>query len=1813
MNQFSWTYSNAPLRKVKCIQFGILNPEELQKLGVFQVETAELFGADNKPTKNGLHDERMGPIDKQNKCSTCNGNTVECPGHFAYLNLCVPMFHYGFLKTVHLILRCVCYNCQRLLTSKKEHAYRQALLQKSPEARLRAIFQICKSKKRCCIKAETDKYKWELDEFKQPTAEDPNDAGCNQVVPEIKRKNPKDGGAIRTLFSLDWTKNQKADGGQGEPLLDESMQKVQELSAKDIHAKLKNISEDVCESLGLDPRYARPDWMIITTLPVPPPAVRPSIMSGISSRGEDDLTHKLIDIIKANNSLKEQDARGANPAALADMALFLQFHVSTYIDNEIPGIPPSIQKSGRPIKAICQRLKGKEGRIRGNLMGKRVDFSARTVITPDPNISIDQVGVPRSIAKNLTYPEIVTTFNISRMQELIRNGPNEHPGAKYVIRTDGQRTDLRYVAKPGDIRLEYGYRIERHIQDGDIIVFNRQPSLHKMSMMGHKVKIMPYSTFRLNLSVTSPYNADFDGDEMNMHVPQTLGARAEVMQLMMVPRQIVSPQGNKPVIGIVQDTLLGSYLITRRDTFIPKDVVMNMLMWVPHFDGKIPQPAILKPQQLWTGKQLFSLIIPPDLNLTANNSMYKAPKEGEKGGDINIHPLDAHVIIIKGQLLSGALDKKILGAASGGLIHITWMEKGHEVTQNFIDQCQGLVNYWILQRGFTIGIGDTIADVDTQQRIKRAISVAKDSVNDIILNTQAGKLERKPGLTVMETFESDVNKALNTARDDAGDQAQLSLSFANNLKTMVTGGSKGSNINISQMIACVGQQNVEGKRISFGFLSRTLPHFTKDNHNPQSRGFVENSYLSGLTPAEFFFHAMGGREGLIDTAVKTSETGYIQRRLVKAMEDVMVKYDGTVRNSLGDVIQFLYGEDGMDATFIEKQSFDSLGLENSALRRTYRFDVDSDDFKYSVDEEIRTRLQESGDARVALETEYHQIQKDRDLLRFKIIPTVDEKTDQHWPAMPVNLKRLLTNSILIHGINDKTVSDLDPLYVIEQVRLLGEKDLILITGDDYISQKAQKNATLLFNILLRSTLSSKKVIKDYRLNKRAFDWLVDVIKSRFQQAKVHPGEMIGAVAAQSIGEPATQMTLNTFHYAGVSSKNVTLGVPRLKEIINVAKTIKTPKMDIFLPPSNTPEEGKQKTTQLQIKLEYTTLRSVCAKTEIWYDPAPMETIVDEDVDLVQTTYVLEPIAHVVSPWLLRFELINKIITYKDITMKEIRDKIEQNFLNGLHCEYSPETAAKKIIRLRVIIVDGQDQPKDSKQELEILQQIEDVLLDKMSLRGVPKIKKVFIDQRDQKDYNKETGKVGKQKVWFLETSGTDLRKVLNFNKIDSTLTSTNDITEIVNVLGIEAGRGALLREIRNVISFDGSYVNYRHLATLSDIMTYRGHLMAINRHGINRVQTGALMRCSFEETVDILIEAATFAECDNLAGVSENIMLGQLAPVGTGSFELVLNESMLANAISHMVNTERMYEDTNSGWATPWQGNTPSHTDTNSPAPDFTSFSPGPLNSPEFMGSPSSPTYTSSPAYHSSPYYSTSPLYSPSSPSYSPTSPLYSPTSPSYSPSSPSYSPTSPSYSPTSPSYSPTSPAYSPTSPSYSPTSPAYSPSSPSYSPTSPSYSPTSPSYSPSSPSYSPTSPSYSPTSPSYSPTSPSYSPTSPSYSPTSPSYSPTSPSYSPTSPSYSPASPSYSPTSPSYSPASPSYSPTSPSYSPASPSYSPTSPSYSPASPSYSPTSPSYSPAYSPASPSYSPSSPSYSPSSPTYSPSSPTYSPSYSPSYNP
>jgi len=826
-------------KKIDKLEFGLLSPQLMKKMGVVNVIMPDTHDTDGYPIKGGLMDPRLGVIDPGLRCRTCKSKMGECPGHFGYVKLVRPVLHVGHVNHIYHILRAICRECSRpLFTQKKIDEYKAELEALGNRGR----------------------------EFKDDAKKIVKGAFRVKKCPHCNAKQEK--------ISLVKPTTVK-EGGQ-------------RIMPTEIRERLEKIPDDDIIIFGLDPKNSRPEWMVVTVLPVPPVTMRPSITLETGERSEDDLTHKLVDIIRLNQRLRENIEAGAPHLIVEDQWELVQYHVTTYLDNSTSGIPTARHRSGRPLKTLRQRLKGKEGRFRHSLAGKRVDFSARTVISPDPNISIDEVGVPYRIAMELTIPERVNPVNIDALKGLIGVGSGTHPGANYVIRPDGKRkrvTDENREELAEEV--EEGYVVERHLHDGDIVLFNRQPSLHRMSIMAHRVRVLPYKTFRVNLCVCPPYNADFDGDEMNLHVPQTEEARAEARILLEVQTQIRSPRFAGPIIGAIHDHITGLYFLTL-SKFSRKEAT-DLLAKAGYF-GEPPSGKEL------TGAQLFSLFIPEGINVT-----FKA----KSGGAVEIR---------NGILEKGVIDETAVGAFAGKILDEILRKYGPARVKDFLDGITLLSIAYLDKIGFTTAIDDEDISGKARDSVVSALETAEEKVDKLVKKYRDGKLTPSKGKSVEDTLEELILYVLNKGRNKAGDIVENDLSDDNFAVAMAKTGARGSRLNITQMSACIGQQAVRGQRILRGYYDRTLPHFKRGDLGAKPHGFVKNSYKSGMDPLEFFLHAMGGRESLTDTAMRTPKSGYLQRRLINAMQDVKVCYDETVRDGANNIIQFKYGEDGLDPT-----------------------------------------------------------------------------------------------------------------------------------------------------------------------------------------------------------------------------------------------------------------------------------------------------------------------------------------------------------------------------------------------------------------------------------------------------------------------------------------------------------------------------------------------------------------------------------------------------------------------------------------------------------------------------------------------------------------------------------------------------------------------------------------------------------------------------------------------------------------------------------------------------------------------------------
>ncbi|EDV92173.1 GH24768 [Drosophila grimshawi] len=1266
-------------KKISHVQFGISGSDEIQQESLVRIISKNLYQAQRQPVPYGVLDRRMGISTKDALCETCGQGLNECIGHFGYLDLALPVFHIGHFRSTISILQMICKTCahvmlkpeDRIVFEKKLHNPNFSYLGK--KALHSQMLAKAKKVTKCpyCmasnggVKKGPGLLKIQHDPYKGRK----KDAHFNNHMDEMLRSTELNRDLNQTLSNYS---------------------AAEELTPLMVLDLFEQIPQSDVALLGMCSRGAHPKHLIVTRVFVPPACIRPSVLSEVKAgTTEDDLTMKQSEILLINDVIQRHMATGGKIELIHEDWDFLQLHVALYFHSEISGIPLNMAPK-KTTRGIVQRLKGKQGRFRGNLSGKRVDFSGRTVISPDPNLMINQVGVPVRVAKILTYPERVNPANIRIMKQLVRNGPSVHPGANYVQQRGssfkkylayGNREKVAQELKCGDI-------VERHLRDDDIVLFNRQPSLHKMSIMCHRAKVQPQRTFRFNECACTPYNADFDGDEMNLHLPQTEEARAEALILMGNQSNLVTPKNGEILIAATQDFITGGYLLTQKEVFLTKEDAMQLAAcFLASEDStlriQMPPPAIWKPRRLWTGKQMFSLLMRPN-----------------------------------------------------------------DDSKN---------------RGFSFGISDVTPSAKLLQHKQVLLERGYAKCNEYIEKLKSGTLQCQPGCTPEETLEAVMLRELSGIREQAAKTCFAELHPTNSALIMALSGSKGSNINISQMIACVGQQAVSGKRVPNGFENRALPHFERHSAIPAARGFVGNSFYSGLTPTEFFFHTMAGREGLVDTAVKTAETGYLQRRLVKCLEDLVVHYDGTVRNAINEMVDTIYGGDGLDPV--------SMETRNKPVDLHHQYD------------NLRAQ-QPIGDQ---LPLQYDEILSVADwMLKQK-----------EFKEARADFKLDVTNHLKMVS---KRIGQLQQRY--------GEQHQVLCNQIESISQEQ------LLEFLRR-------------------------INDRYNRAVTEPGTAVGAIAAQSIGEPGTQMTLKTFHFAGVASMNITQGVPRIVEIINATKSISTPIITAELRNNKSMEFARQ----VKARIEKTTLGELSSYVELVCGPYSCHLVINIDAARIKVLGLYIDLDTIIA------------------SILKSRLRIKPGQVHAI--------PKKSRIIIRV------ESTKNATINAELARLA--ITIQNVVVGGLPNIARAVIAVDDAQQ----------PPTYKLCIEGYGLRDVIATYGVIGEKTRSNNICEIYQTLGIEAARTVIMSEITDVMEGHGMSVDWRHIMLLASQMTARGEVLGITRHGLAKMRESVFNLASFEKTADHLFDAAYYGQMDAINGVSERIILGMPAGIGTGIFKLL--------------------------------------------------------------------------------------------------------------------------------------------------------------------------------------------------------------------------------------------------------------------------------------------------------------------------------------
>jgi DNA-directed RNA polymerase II subunit RPB1 len=957
--------------------------------------------------------------------------------------------------------------------------------------------------------------------------------------------------------------------------------------------------------------------------------------------------------------------------------------------------------------------------------------------------------------------------------------------------------------------------------------------------------------------------------EMNAHIPQSYEAQVELEEIAAIPHHIITPRHAKPMIGVYQDTLVGSYRLTQPGIEFTKREFMNLMMWNKRFDGNMPTSrGGADGKERWTGQQVLGALLPP-INMEMGNKSFDSDKDGKDS--VN------YVKIVQGNIEQGVIDGDIYMKPSKGIVQVTYNDCGPKDTVALLDALQNTVENFLVLNGFSVGISDLIADEDTKKAIDAKIQERKKQIEQVILQVHLDLFDNNTGKTNQQEFEDQVFGILNQATSDAGSLGQQSLSQENRLLAMVRSGSKGEPLNVAQMMACLGQTAIEGKRVPYGFTDRTLPHYKKYDDSAEARGFIESSFIRGLTPQEFFFHAMSGREGLIDTAVKTADTGYIQRQLIKSMEDLVVQHDGTVRDANNNIVQYHYGEDGVNATKIETQSLPIGKLTQEDIRT--QFGMTGVDWGTVLKDGV-TRENDS-----ELIAEYvNELLFDQ---RMMVEGVFQSKTlDSGSVFSPVNLARWILNIKTRFAIKGNEKTDLTPAYVLD-----GIKKIITRTHPYHKIWRA----------LLRFYLAPHKMIVKERFTKEAFEMLMEIIVVTHMKSWVQPGDQVGIIAAQSIGEPATQMTLNTFHQAGVASKSaVTRGVPRLRELLKVTQNPKATSLTIALKPEY--RNNKDKAREVVQDLELTVLRNITEKVAIYWDGSDISTVIEEDKQLLSFYKLFEEglmadegLEDAWSKWMLRLELNREEMFNRNISIQEVVSVIKNQWNHNINVVYSDYNSDKLVMRIRLPNKDRQD--KDTASQLDDftnLKKFQNKLLNSVVIRGLPGIKAVTF-RKDKQHVEVIDGKYEQVEQYVLDTDGSNFIKVMNHPAVDGTKLYSTNVWDVYEVLGIEATRAVLFNEIQGL--FESVGVNYRHLCLLCDVMTRFGKLMSIDRYGINKNDIGTLAKASFEETEKILLKAALFGEVDPVTGVSANIMMGQPIRGGTAFSQILMDDQMLGKLL----------------------------------------------------------------------------------------------------------------------------------------------------------------------------------------------------------------------------------------------------------------------------------------------------------------------------
>jgi DNA-directed RNA polymerase beta' subunit len=1177
------------------------------------------------------------------------------------------------------------------------------------------------------------------------------------------------------------------------PVLDFSEKSSSELEVftmYDMYLVLKNISKEDIELMGLDCMYAHPLSLLWQILPVPSNPVRPNHIghSGINqSVKEDDMTSHLKRITKFNTKLAELLVKHNqknvpihmyvryNGDLIADSSDVYDAYVQLYtnIGNyQTSKIKVNVSQYGRKFKSLHDlwlnsNNKHSRNRIKNDVVGKRMQFAARAVLCPEESMHIHDVRIPKDMAMKLTTNEVVTRYNISVLTDRIRRGTHMYPGANYLFRA-GNSCDIISLDSENRFSLELclGDVVERHAIDGDIVLMIRQPTLHKFSFMAHRVIVdftLNNNTIAIHPAVTTCYNADFDGDEMNLMMVQSSEAKVEALMLMLVDYNIM--KDDVPIVTFTQNSVVAAYIMTSDHTFVSRDSILRLAYAInTSLTGSIPDQL--------TGKECFSrLLLPRTFNMSIGS-----------------------IVIRDGLMISGQWTKKLLNC-HGGLIHSYYMHYGAIECANFITRMYRCMDWYIQYiRGLTVCIDDCMVTNDVLQ-----IPSLKNAVNAYLDRFPDHRPDRLETLQNIQQ-EKDICKVLDTIREITSNRGIKYLKSkapnSNGLLALTESGSKGSMTNVTQIVSTVGQQR--------NYQSKRYPSVSYHKYDHSAKhGMIFNSFTAGMSVPENYSQLRSGRSGLIETAVNTSETGYSHKRMAKSMEDIVIDEYGQVINTYGQILQLNYGSDGFSPSYLYRVQLKTLTIPKTEIMKLY--DSETAELILEIRHELLYGVQITDDSYLTVHTP------------FKLI-------DCGYNSVTLSDKIKVWNSLLV-------------------CKSLKLKLYFFETKFDFNNDIL----TYIYNSCLR--------------------------------ARVPVGDSVGEHAAQSIGEPTTQITLNSFHSSGDAS-NLSTGVPRIKEIINATKDIQTPSMRIYLTHGDYNDHIKFGDMLVERLFETKVIGNVITDRNIIYTNHKIMN----RVDMFRQNIELNTYKQILENFLFQSPDVSAALFYVDNMTKDIAIKLDNTFHSSMNLCFVYDTDF-------VLVLFDSNYFDLKNDRVHTLYMVIDHVL-KVRISGVSKIHDYEISQSKQYRIDEETGISKWVDTLSIVTLGSNIVSVMNIPNVDTYRTYSNDIMESEQTFGILGSSSLILSELTNVLAANGASVANRHISLMADRMTSMGIILSTLYNGICTDGTSALRNMTFENTPVGMITGALHAQHDPCNGPFECIILNHKIRAGTGIVNLLARDDI---------------------------------------------------------------------------------------------------------------------------------------------------------------------------------------------------------------------------------------------------------------------------------------------------------------------------------